>query len=44
MHRTARPDGKKDTGPRRKYCSVDCRMHAHYINRTKPRRREARTK
>jgi hypothetical protein len=44
MHRTARPDGKKDTGPRRKYCSVDCRMHAHYINRTKPRRREARAK
>jgi hypothetical protein len=42
MHRTARPDGKKDTGPRRKYCSVDCRMHAHYVNKTKPRRRQAR--
>ncbi len=43
MHRTTRPDGKKDTGPQRKYCSVDCRMHAHYVNKTKPGRRKDRT-
>jgi hypothetical protein len=27
------------TGPRRKYCCYDCRMHAHYVNSTKPRRK-----
>ncbi len=38
MHRE---EGK--TGPTRKYCSYDCRMHAHYVNSVKPRRRKARS-
>jgi hypothetical protein len=36
----AREPGK--TGPRRKYCSDECRMHAHYLRTTKSRRRGAR--
>lgn len=30
------------TGPRRKYCSDGCRLHAHYVSKTKPRRRASR--
>jgi hypothetical protein len=30
------------TGPRQRYCNDKCRTHAHYINKTKPRRRASR--
>jgi hypothetical protein len=32
-------NGGKARGRQRRYCSEECRMHAHYIRATKPRRR-----
>jgi hypothetical protein len=35
-------NGGKARGRQRRYCSEECRRHAHYINKTKPRRRASR--
>jgi hypothetical protein len=37
-------NGGKARGRQRRYCSDECRMHAHYLRTTKPRRWETRAK